>query len=155
MLAMADVKQLANSYLQTARVMQLATSVNNQPWVCNVHFLSDDYLNLYWISDPTRRHSQEIAQNPKVAITIKIHEDTPDEPYVIGVSLEGQATLLNDEETKRVAKQYINKLNKPHTLLQEMIEGKTSRKFYQLKPSGLVLFDTKNFPDNPRQEVIL
>jgi uncharacterized protein YhbP (UPF0306 family) len=155
MLAMANIKQLANTYLQTARVMQLATCVNNQPWVCNIHFASDDDLNLYWVSDPTRRHSQEIVQNPKAAVTIKIHEDTPDEPYVIGISLEGQATLLNDEETKKVANLYISKLNKAPTLLQEILEGKNVRKFYRLKPSKLVIFDTKNFPDNPRQEVML
>jgi uncharacterized protein YhbP (UPF0306 family) len=150
-----ELKEFIIKYLKETRVMQLATTVDNQPWVCNVHFYSDAELNLYWISDPTRRHSQEIAQNPKVAATIKVHEDTVDEPYVIGVSLEGEATFLDDEETKKIANQYISKLNKAPTLLQDMLEGKNAHKFYRLKPSKLVLFDTKNFPNNSRQALML
>jgi uncharacterized protein YhbP (UPF0306 family) len=46
MLAM-DLKKIIKDYLQTPRVMQLATCVDNQPWVCNVHYYVDDDLNFY------------------------------------------------------------------------------------------------------------
>lgn len=148
-----DIKKLLHDHLQKARVMHLATVVNNKPWVCNIHFYVDDDFNFYWISTTARRHSQEIEKNPNAAITIKVHEDTPEEKYVIGVSAEGKAELLNDEETAKIGKLYSKKLNKPATLIEDILSGKNPHKFYRLKPANIVLFDTKNFPDNPRQEM--
>lgn len=149
---MQDIKKLLQEYLKQAKVMQLATSVNNQPWVCNVHFYSDEDLNFYWCSLSTRRHSQEIEQNPQVAVAIKIHEDTQTEHYVIGIAVEGKAEVLTDEEIKKIGQLYINKLDKDPKLVEDILTGKTHNKFYRLTPTHSVLFDTKNFPDNPRQE---
>lgn len=147
-----DGKELIKKYLKEARVMHLATSVNNKPWVCNVHFYADDDNNIYWISTEARRHSQEIAQNPNVAATIKVHEDKPDEMYVIGLSVEGTAELLTEEETKKIGPHYVKKLDKVSTLVEDILSGKNPHKFYRLKPTNFVLFDTLNFHDNPRQE---
>ena len=97
-----DLKQLIKDNLKTTRTMSLSTSVNNKPWTCTIHYYSDDDFNFYWISTPQRRHSQEIAQNPNVAVAIKIHEDTPDEKYVIGISAEGTAKLIDDKKLKKL-----------------------------------------------------
>lgn len=147
-----DAKALVKQFLKEARVMQLATSVDNKPWVCNVHFYADDELNIYWASAPARRHSEEIAKNPNIAATIKIHEDTPEEAYVIGISIEGTAKLASEEEAKKIAKAYGEKLGKSPTLIEEILSGKNPNKFYKLTQKNVVLFDTHNFPDNPRQE---
>lgn len=147
-----DGKQLIKQFLKDARVMQLATVKDNKPWVCNVHFYADDNFNLYWISTPVRRHSDEIKDNAHVAAAIKVHEDTPDEKYVIGISVEGTAELLTDDETKNIGKHYIEKFQKAPSLLGDILSGKNPHKFYRLNPTNIVLFDTKNFPDNPRQE---
>jgi uncharacterized protein YhbP (UPF0306 family) len=149
---MKDVKALIQTYLKDVRVMQLATCVNNRPWACNVHFYMDDDLNLYWISTPLRRHSQEIAQNPYVAATIKVHEDTPTEKYIIGITFEGKAEQLSNDEIGEVGEQYITKLKKDPSLLSDLQSGKNPHKFYKLMPENIVVFDTKNFADAPRQE---
>jgi len=149
---MKETKKLLLDHLEKARVMQLATSVNNHPWVCTVHFYVDADFNFYWISTPARRHSEEIKQNPHVSATIKIHEDTPTESYVIGITVEGTAKLLTADETKKVGKHYFSKLKKDPMLLDDILTGKNPHKFYRLTPSNIVLFDSKNFPDNPRQE---
>jgi uncharacterized protein YhbP (UPF0306 family) len=150
-----DIKELIREYLQNARVMQFATSANNKPWMCTVHFYADEDLNLYWISTPARRHSKEIEENPHVAAAILIHEDTPTEKYITGLSIEGEATLITPEEVELIGQPYIQKLGKEPKLLQDIKEGKNPHRFYRLKPSKIVLFDTKNFPDNPRQEIDL
>lgn len=150
-----DLKKLISNHLEKPRVMQLATSVNNQPWMCNVHFYADENFNFYWISTIARRHSQEIEQNKNVAVAILIHEDTPDEQYVIGISAEGNAELIDEEEAKRIGNNYIEKLDKVPALLDDILAGKNPHQFYRMKPSNIVLFDTKNFPDNPRQEMKL
>jgi len=149
---MVAIKEQIKNHLKKARVMQLATSTDNKPWVCNVHFYSDESLNFYWISTLARRHSQDIEKNSYAAITIKIHEDTPDEPYIIGLSVEGQAELITEKEAKKIADHYKNKLGKPQSLIDDIFAGRNPHKFYRLKPMKFVLFDTKNFTDNPRQE---
>jgi uncharacterized protein YhbP (UPF0306 family) len=148
-----DLKELIQEHLKNERVMQLATSIDNKPWVCNVHFYADDKLNVYWASTPERRHSKDIEQNSHIAIAIKIHEDTPDERYVIGLSAEGNAHMLSVEEAERIEEAYVNKIGTPPALLNDIKEGKI--RFYRLKSVRFVLFDTKNFPENPRQEYAL
>lgn len=149
----SNLKALLVKYLGETRVMQLSTAVNNQPWTCNVHFFADDKFNLYWISTPSRRHSEEIAQNQKVAAAILVHEDTPTEKYIIGISVEGMARLATSQE--QIEKAYARKLAKPPALMDDIREGRNPHKFYKLTPARIVLFDTKNFKDNPHQELVL
>lgn len=150
-----ELRELIKDYLKTARVLQLATSVNNQPWVCTVHFYSDDDFNFYWVSSPTRRHSLEIEQNPKVAVTIKIHEDNPSEKYVIGISAEGITELIPDNEIEEIGDQYLSKFGEKHETVKDILEGKNPHKFYRFVPSKIALFDVLNFPNDPKQELVL
>lgn len=145
-------QDIARQVLPLKKVMQLATSSNGQPWACNIHFYSDNDFNFYWISTTDRRHSRDIEQNPQVAITVLVHEDAPDENYVIGVSAEGTAELIGQDIDKQVGEAYTQKLGKDPSLVRDIISGSNPHKFYCLKPSKIVLFDSKNFPDDPRQE---
>jgi len=135
--------------------MQLATSANDKPWACTVHYYSDKDLNFYWISTVEREHSKNIAQNPNVSAAILVHEDTPEEHYIIGISLEGKAELIGEELPGQLGQDYIKKLGRPPTLLTDIATGKNPHKFYRLKPTRLVLFDTKNLTGNPRGEWVL
>ena len=146
-----DIEKLVREFLSTQNVLQLATSANNQPWVCNVHYYSDENLNLYWISTPQRRHSEEIQQNPKTAIVIKVHENTPAENYIIGLSAEGTAELVG-RDLGEINDAYKNKLNKDPQLMADIKSGANPHQFYKFTPTKFVLFDTKNFPKDPRQE---
>ncbi|HSX53143.1 MAG TPA: pyridoxamine 5'-phosphate oxidase family protein [Patescibacteria group bacterium] len=147
-----NAEEAIREYLPTGNVMQLATSVDGQPWVCTVHFYSDDNLNLYWISMPDRRHSKEITQNPKVAATIMVHENTKDEPYVIGITIEGTAEFIGEYANEQIGKGYVEKHHIGPEFLSDIQSGKNPNKFYKLKPSNIVMFNNKDFPDNPRQE---
>ena len=147
--------ELVKRYLSQTNVMQLATSDNGQPWACTVHYYSDDDFNFYWISLLSRKHSLDIKQNNKVAAAVLFHENTSAEPYVIGISLEGTAELIGDQIDEKTSVAYIKKLAKDPSLLTNIATGKNQHKFYRLKPSKIILFDSKNFPDDPRQEVVL
>lgn len=145
-------EELVKKYLSEQRVMQLATVSDNQPWACNIHYYSDDNLNFYWISTTDRRHSQDIAQNSQVAAAVLVHEDVPGENYVIGISVEGQAELIGQNIDEQTAAAYLAKLGKEPSLIKDIASGQNPHKFYRLVPSKIVLFDSKNFPKNPRQE---
>ena len=96
---MADretLRKLIDQYLERATIMQVASSHDDQPWVCSVYFAHDNSLNLYWISLPTRRHSQEIEMNEKVAGTIVIPHTFGDD--VRGLQFQGVARELKEKK---------------------------------------------------------
>ena len=62
-----NIEQTIREYLPGIIHMSLATCVDNKPRVCEVHFVYDNDLNLYFRSLTSRRHSQEIAINPFVS----------------------------------------------------------------------------------------
>lgn len=148
-------RDLVKKYFNEVKIMQLATSDNDEPWACNVHFYTDDELNFYWLSAKDRVHSIQIASNPNAAIAIKVQEDTPDDKDVIGISIAGAAKLLGGEIDKSIASGFIAKHQKPADFLDNVLDGSSPHQFYVLKPSKIVLFDTKNFPQDPRQNVSL
>lgn len=146
---------LVKKYINTVNVLQLATSVNDDPWVCNLHYYADENLNLYWISTEERKHSKHIAKNPQVAAAIKVHENTEDADFVIGITIQGIAELIGDDPGDKIGKGFIHKHNKPEKLLDDIESGANPHKFYVLRPTKIVLFDSKEFPNQPRQETTL
>jgi uncharacterized protein YhbP (UPF0306 family) len=95
-----DVEKIIRENIDKTVHMSLATVKDNKPWVCEVHFAYDENLNLYFRSLTSRRHSQEIAQNPNVAGNIVRQHNLGE--YPTGVYFEGTAKLLQvgDEQDK-------------------------------------------------------
>lgn len=87
-----DVEQEIRSYLPDIVHMSLGTSSNNKPWVCEVHYVYDEALNLYFRSLLSRRHSLEIKANPFVAGNIVTQHEVGQK--VRAVYFEGQANEL-------------------------------------------------------------
>jgi uncharacterized protein YhbP (UPF0306 family) len=143
-----DLKTLANKYLSEGRIMQLATSRDNKPWACNLHMATDDKANVYWISKPTRRHSEDIASNPNVAMTIAIKTDKP----LIGIQIEGTAAVVADSDTIRVAMgDWMRRHGGSEKFIESIVDGSNEHKLYQMTPQAVQLFDEVNFPDSPMQ----
>src|SRR6185312_10756800 len=88
-----EIPEFVKDYLQQCQVMQLATAMGDQPWICNVHYVADENNVLYWVSSPKRRHSQEIHKNSKAAAAVAVK--FPKHP-VIGIQIEGDAKVLDD-----------------------------------------------------------
>src|SRR5476649_580094 len=89
---MMDVERVVREYIEQVIHLSLGTSKDNKPWVSEVHFAYDEDLNLYYRSLPSRRHSQEIAENPNVAGNIVKQHSLED--GVLGVYFEGTAKQL-------------------------------------------------------------
>ncbi len=145
-----DLKQLITDYLKEARLMQVATAKDNQPWVCNVYFAFNNDLNLYWISTPQRRHSQEIETNEKVAGTIVL-------PHILGqkvrgIQFQGVGRKAEGEEMQQAMDTYAARMGMKDERKQNILDGKDNHVPYMIKPTLYVLFDEASFPNNPRQE---
>lgn len=149
-----ELRKLVEDYLKEAKLMQLATSFGNQPWVCSVWFASDEDLDIYWISSENRRHSKEVMKNQKVAAAIVLPQTPQDVPR--GLQFQGIAELLENEDDVDKAVALFSGRIFPKEKIKEFMDSKTNpHKFYRIKVEKFVLFDVANFPDNPRQELKL
>lgn len=150
-----DIKEEVKTYLASTQLMQIATSRNDQPWSATVYFAYDDDLNIYWLSRSDRRHSQDIEMNPKVSGSVaKLH--TYGEK-VRGVQFEGVAEKLVDSQASQGLEIYYNRYNKARDRVRNILVGAVGETIviYKIKPTKFVLFDEVNFPDNPRQEIVV
>ncbi len=145
---------LLKQYLGERHMMQLATVSHDQPWCCTVYYVADEELNLYWASLPTRRHSRELAEHPKVAAAIPVKFVNGEK--VIGIQVEGKAAQVKPSSKIRpITEQYAEKFHRDAQWVSDFINGRTAHKLYKLTPESFVLFDEQNFPENPRLEISL
>ena len=137
-------EELATTYLQEGRVMQLATSQDDYPRVNSLYYVaSDDGRAVYWLSEATRRHSQTLSCNTHVGVAIVVKEDMP----VIGLQLTGEASKIHDhDEQKRILQKYNEKYdNAAAGLYDRMLASTNKHCLYRLAIDQLELFDEVNF----------
>src|SRR3990170_5633853 len=97
-----ELKRQILSYIEGHNTMTLGTSHGDVPWAATVFYASDD-LRLYFFSAPDSRHCQNLAANPRVAVTIQ--EDYHDWRQIKGIQLEGAVALVDGvlEKAKAMA----------------------------------------------------
>lgn len=147
-----DVRSLILEYLSKVQTMQLGTAHNNQPWVTTVYFVNDVNLNLYWLSDPERRHSKEIEKNPKVGGTFVLPQLYGEK--VRGLRFEGEARRLEGEENNNGVLIYQSRF----WIVEDRAKthnGPMTHTCYQIRAKTYYLYDEINFPDNPSQTLKL
>lgn len=144
-----SVENIIVEYLDEARQMQVATCVDGQPWCTTVYFAHDNAHNLYWISMPDARHSQEIVRNPQVAgaITLAIQPGQP----VRGLQFSGTAQEIDLAHVRSNIEAYAERYER-FTLGEDIVRGTVPIRLYQIKPTSFILFDQQNFPQQPHQE---
>lgn len=144
-----EVSTLIKKYLREGLVLQLATMRGDQPWVCSVYYASDDKLNIYWLSLPTRRHSEDITAHGKAAITIVVKVDQP----VIGLQAEGTVEVVTKPaQIAKLMKLYVKRYNAGQDFYDNFIKGKNQHLMYRFKPKKFSLFDELNFPKGSSQD---
>lgn len=125
--------------------MQLATSCNDKPWVCTVYFVHDENFNIFWVSSPKRRHSQELSANPNVSATIVIYDDPSGER--VGFQIEGTASLVSDAvEIQKAARLYVDKYKSGKEYFLQLTADNPEQFIYKLKPNNIALFDQSQSP---------
>lgn len=87
-----SLRQQILDYLQSHNTMTLATSANDLPWAATVFYASDG-MQLYFFSAPESRHCENLATNPRVAVTIQ--EDYKDWREIKGIQLEGRVVPVD------------------------------------------------------------
>lgn len=126
-------------YLETHHVLTLATVDEVGPWATPLFYVSDETLDLYFLSDPTTRHCQAIARNSKVSAAI--HGGFVAWTEITGLQLDGWAHVLDGElAVERAFTGYVAKF--PFALTLTSPGG--SHRLYRIRPRWLRLIDNSH-----------
>ena len=138
---MNDVKALVRKVLRDGFVLNLGIADNEGPWVASVVYVFDDQLSLYWISQPSSRHSQAIAASGKVAGTIVAEHATDKER---ALQLAGTAVAL-PEEASLAREQALQKKRGMPIPAQAGDILKDGYQWYKLTPDRIELIQNELF----------
>ncbi len=137
-------------FLAAHTTMTLATvGPDGAPQAAAVFYAYDAHLNLYFLSEPTSRHAQNLARDPRVAATI--HADGQDWRVITGLQIEGTAEQIEDaRELSHATQAYAARFDfvaglltgvggKPATLVGPLARSR----FYVLRPRWIRLIDNR------------
>lgn len=122
--------------------MVIAT-YGDHPWIATVYFAIDENLNLYFFSNPSTIHCQQILSNPKVAVSVA---DAPQDPTSKkkGLQLCGNAYQLTEEADIREAMERWKKalkVNNSDYSFEGILQNKIKGRMFKVIPNKVKLFD--------------
>ena len=89
---------IAREILAACSYVVLATAdADGAPWASPVWFAMEDYPEIYWVSHPGARHSQNIAVRPEIAMVVFDSTVAPGSGQ--GVYMTATAEQLTDPRT--------------------------------------------------------
>jgi uncharacterized protein YhbP (UPF0306 family) len=146
-----NVEQAIRDYLPQVIHMSLATSKDNKPWICEVHFAYDDMLNLYFRSLLSRRHSKEIMDNSIVAGNIVTQHELNQK--VRGIYFEGTAKLLQSTEEVNTAFECLSERLKVGEETLEEAASNDGHKFFKIAVDTFYVSDSRESSPSQKYEL--
>lgn len=153
----AELKQQILEYMEGHNTMTLGTCQGETPWAATVFYASDGF-RLYFFSAPDSRHCQNLAANPRVAVTIQ--EDYHDWRQIKGIQLEGKTVTVDSliEKGKAMAV-YARKYPGVMKIFTDPSSGAFYRaflkvKFYCVLPERIFYIDNEQ-GFGKRQELVI
>ncbi|MGB4800102.1 MAG: pyridoxamine 5'-phosphate oxidase family protein [Candidatus Saccharimonadales bacterium] len=147
-----QLKKHIQAYLNEAKMMQLASvGDNGRPWACSVwfaHRLRSKYLLAFGYFTSSLHRT---CANPHVSAAICLSQSPKDNAR--GLQIEGSAVALTKPAKIAHAMQhYAGRIFTRKQVEDFMAHPDRPHSFYRPTPEALVLFDTVNYPSDPRQE---
>ena len=128
-------------YLRDHNVATLATSGSVDVWAAAVFYVNDGHT-LYFLSSPMSQHCLNLAQNPRVALTIQ--EDYSDWLEIKGVQMEGVVSEIAGAEEERARRLYGEKFPVVGVLAQApaaIVKALAKVRWYKVVPLRLYFID--------------
>jgi uncharacterized protein YhbP (UPF0306 family) len=124
-------------FLESQSTLALATlDAAGHPQIAPLFYVSDEALNLYWLSSSTSRHSVNLTANEHVAATI--YPDVWKWTDIRGLQIEGQAQAVTDDELRTYM---LNAYRQKFTLPAEFELIITNSTLYVLTPTWIRWLD--------------
>ncbi len=134
---MTETTEIIRAYLETQSTLALATvNAAGYPEVTPLFYVSDERLNLYWLSAPSSRHSVNLTARPRVAATV--YASAWQWSDIVGLQIEGSAEVISDERVReQITVIYLRKFTLPGEF-DTIIAGSA---LYVLRPHWLRWMD--------------
>jgi uncharacterized protein YhbP (UPF0306 family) len=133
------------TYLQEHNTLTVATEGSDGAWAAALFYVNDGFT-IHWLSNVSTRHSQDIANNPRVAIAV--HEDYRDWRLIQGIQMEGICEKMGKPaQHPKVMQAYAAKFLFAETLgavreLPEALTGALAGAYiYRFTPSRVLFID--------------
>ena len=136
-----SLNERVQDYLRDHQVATLATHSGSDLWAAAVFYVNQGYT-LYFLSAPTSRHSLNLAQNPRVAVTVQ--EDYADWLEIKGVQIEGVVVELTGAEEGTARRLYGQKFPVVGKLGQApaaIVKALAKVRWYKIVPQRLYFID--------------
>ena len=141
-------------FLKSQKLLILASSDNDQPWVANVYFVVDDDCKLYFVSREGARHSQEMLMNPKVAFS-SVWFDTTNFRNRKAVQGVGTCNVVEDEAgiMKALQLYHSNFLGSDKLITLEWLRNNEHQScFWVIEPTYLKHWDDEQYGEDGSKE---
>ena len=110
-----DLIQRIELSLTNHYTISIATAAKEGSWSASVFYVSDQKLNIYFISFDESKHIQGILKNKRVSATI--NQDVSDWMQIKGLQLQGVAYKVPEQHRKNILNAYRQKFDSIHVLL--------------------------------------
>jgi len=102
-------------FIKQHHVLTLATAAGSQPYCCNCFYSYDDTRNIFIVkTNENTRHTQELQQNPSVALSIVL--ETEEIGKIQGLQITGKAVFYDGELLREATRQYLTRF--PYAVLK-------------------------------------
>lgn len=102
-------------FIKRHHVLTLATSAGSQPYCCNCFYAYDENRNIFIVkTNEGTRHTQEIMQNPRVALSIVL--ETEEIGKIQGIQITGEAVFYDGDSLHEATKTYLKRF--PYAVLK-------------------------------------
>jgi nitroimidazol reductase NimA-like FMN-containing flavoprotein (pyridoxamine 5'-phosphate oxidase superfamily) len=132
---MAEVPQAVIEYLDTEKLVRLATATSDGSPHASTFMYVNDGLSLYFWARPTSTTAQHLRGNPTVSFTID--EYVEDWNKARGIQGEGRCELVSDgDELAQAIKRFADKFPSPSSGAST-----TNISFFRIRPTQLRFID--------------
>lgn len=129
-----DFKADLITFLRENEILAFASTDGKHTYACNLHFSSDDALNLYFASTHTRKHITNIIKHAEVAVCIYGPEKY-DDATITGVQMRGICTPCDiDKDIDAINAFYQKFPGKFDDEKNEALIHSDLRTFYKITP---------------------
>lgn len=143
----ASVKSTICRFLIRHTTLSLATCYENRAWSTDRFFASDDSCQLHFVSSGTTRHCQQIADNPRVSVSIS--GTYTDWGTIKGLQLDGTASVVSTSDHEDVVKTYMAKFPSLQKMYhapeneqeKQIVTRLLESRFYRISPTWIRLID--------------
>ncbi len=112
---MNEIDEKFLEFIKEHHVMNLATSVDDQPYIAHCFFSYDKKNNIFiFTSNPDTRHGKEMISNNLAAAGIALETTTIGK--IQGLQMTGKILQFEGDDLKRAKKKYLKKF--PYAILK-------------------------------------